>query len=251
MNKENEYMNNKDRLNTMILLAVSLFAIVWFWGSDFISVGDFTFPLSGKQFFENTMYLWDSDIGTGTSAARQVAFIMPYSILSWFFEVVGLNQQALERVFFYFWFSLSGVSAYYLCRFLKICPLGALGAALFYMTNFYAMSIIWHLASGLLIPAYAAFPLIAHLFIRLCRRGFKFKDACLLLVVWFLLGSYMYANPALVVVHFLPLFFFFLFSLNRQNYKRAFLSLIPLGALFLLGFPSARSLPACRGAGRG
>jgi hypothetical protein len=219
---------NKDKYSLLILLAVSCLPLTWFNGYGFISGGDFAFPLSGKQFLENTLYVWDSDIGTGTPALRQIAFLMPFSLLSWLFEVIGLNQQILERVLFYLWFSLSGISTYFLCRYLKITPLGSLGAGLFYMMNFYSMSVIWHIGgAGMIQPAYSAFPLILHLYMRMLSEGIRAKDLCLLLLGWFMLGSYMYANPAFLIVHSMPLFFYTVFHfIGSSKEKRGKMSLL-------------------------
>ena len=229
---------NKHRINILVILTVSLLALTWFNGYDFISVGDFAFSLSGKQFLNNTIYFWDPDIGTGYSAPRQMAFIMPYSLLSGLFELIGMNQQILERVLFYFWFSLSGISAYYLCSYVirksdKVGSFCALSGGLFYMMNFYSMSVIWHLASGLLVPAYSAFPLILLFFIKTSDKSFRLKNICLFLLVWFFLGSYMYANPALLAVHILPLIVYVLFSINRGNVRRTCFAIVSLSLVFV------------------
>lgn len=201
----------------LAFLVLGLLSLSWFQGAQFISVGDFAFPLDGGRFAANTRFIWDSDIGVGHLDARQLSFLWHYSLLAGWFDALGLGQAAYERFLFWIWFSFSGLSAYILARRVGSGPTGAMAGGLFYMMSFYALSIAWHLASGLLLPAYAYFPLIMALFMRACDTGFTPEAVAGLLLAWAALGFHMYANPALLVVHWTPPSLYLLYRMARPN----------------------------------
>ena len=222
----------------LIYFAFGFLAITWFNGHQYISIGDFAFPMDGGLFSSNIRHVWDSDIGIGRMDTRQLAFLLPYSLLAGGFHALGLGMDVFERVLFYVWFAGSGISAHLLCRQCGASRQGAFAGGFFYMTSFYALSIAWHLASGLILPAYAFFPLILALFMWVFDSGFRPVDTALLLVVWFLVcGSYMYANPAFLVVHWLPLGLYAVFGAwgrDRAFVIRRGLGFLATMSLFLL-----------------
>ncbi len=203
-----------------LILFLSLLSITWFRGNFIINAGDFGFPFSRIQFFRNTLYFWDDSISLGYLAPGQLAFLVPYTIYAALTEHIGLSLLFFEKSLFYLWFALSGLAMYYLCSALEFKRLAKLAASLFYMMNPYVLQIPWHLASGMLMPAYLMSPLILGLFVRSLNSPKGLRYIFILAVIWFAIGTYGYVNPALAVVHWFIVFSYLLYYCLINNKER-------------------------------
>ncbi len=207
-------------LDMGLILFLGLLSLTWFRGNFIIATGDFGFPLSRIQFFHNTLYFWDHTISLGYPAPGQLAFLMPYTLYAALTEHIGLSLLFFEKSLFYLWFALSGLAMYYLCSILGFKRIAKLAASFFYMMNPYVLQIPWHLASGMLMPAYVISPLILGLFIKSLNSAKGLKYIFILAIVWFVMGTYGYANPALAIVHWFIIFSYLLYYCLINNKER-------------------------------
>lgn len=198
-------------IDVLLILFLGSLSLTWFRGDFIINIGAFGFPFSRMQFFHNTLYFWDHSISMGYPAPGQLAFLMPYTLYAAFTEHIGLSLVFFEKSLFYLWFALSGLAMYYLCSVLEFKRIAKLAASFFYMMNPYVLQIPWHLASGMLMPAYLMSPLILGLFIKSLNSSKRLKYIFILAVVWFVIGTYGYANPAFAIVHWLIIFSYLLY----------------------------------------
>lgn len=203
-----------------LILFLGLLSLTWFRGNFIIDMGDFGFPFSRIQFFHNTLYFWDHSISMGYSAPGQLAFLVPYTLYAALTEHIGLSLLFFEKSLFYIWFVFSGLAMYYLCSVLGFKRIAKLSASFFFMMNPYVLQIPWHLASGMLMPAYAITPLILGLFIKSLNSPKGLKYIFILAVVWFVIGTYGYANPALAIVHWVIVFSYLLYYCLINNKDR-------------------------------
>ncbi|MDD5729654.1 MAG: alpha-(1-_3)-arabinofuranosyltransferase family protein [Candidatus Omnitrophica bacterium] len=234
-----EIENKKSWLDVFMILVLGLLALTWFRGEYIINIGDFCLPLSRSGFFQSNLFLWDHAVSMGYPAPGQMSFLAPYSSYGYLTELAGISLVIFEKSLFYVWFTLSGLSMYYLCRVLGFNRLTRISAALFYMMNPYSMELPWHLASGMLLPGYSMTPLLLGLFIRSLTSKKTYEYVFLLLLAWVVLGTYAYANPAILVIHWIILFSYLSYHLivNRKNsavLKQAFSVTAVLTCLWIL-----------------
>lgn len=186
------------------LLLLSALSLTWFKGDYVINIGDFCFPLGRKIYFTVSTFLWDHSISMGYPAAGQLGAIFPYSLLGYITEILGFSLVSFEKIIFFMWFSLSGIGMYAVCSISGFSRPARIFAALLYMMNPYSLMIPWHLASGLLIAGYSMTPLLVFLLMRMLASGRLF-DLVLMVIVWFVFGTYSYINPTVGVVHLIIL----------------------------------------------
>ena len=220
----------------LLIPIVGLLAITWFRGDFIINVGDFGFPLTRNLFFYKTLFFWDHSISMGYPAPGQLAFLIPYSLCAFLTEKIGISLVGFEKLLFYFWFTFSGLSMYYFCSVLKFKKITRLFASLFYMMNPYSLQILWHLASGMLLPGYIVTPIILGLFMKSLNPDKPIRYIIGLSIIWFFLGTYAYANPAVAVVHWVIVFsyLFYYLLINRRIRRFCKQAICKTAALLLL-----------------
>lgn len=204
------------------ILLLGLLSLTWFRGDGLISGGDFGLPLDRLKYLRLMFYSWDETFSTGIANPRQLASLIPYALWGGITEILGLSLIFFEKSLFYIWFAGAGLSMYYLCCVLGMRRIGKLSSALFYMFNPFSLIIIWRVSHGLIQMPYAFAPLVLGMFIKGLegRKGLKY--IFLANLVWVFTTASAYANPRMVIVHFLPIGFFFFWTLVFQKSERRF-----------------------------
>lgn len=217
--KLREFLKSKKLIEITIILLVGLIILKWFGGQFLINGGDFAFPLNHENFFTITSNVWDSYSSTGASSPRNVAALMPFSILLLIFGKLGFSIYFTEKLLFYFWFVSAGISTYILCSVLGINKYGRLFSSLFYMINPFSLIVIYHVAHGLLFPIYAFLPLLLALFIYGLKNNKNLIYIILINLLFLATITNNFVNPALFIVSMIPLFVYALYQI-ATNFKK-------------------------------
>lgn len=157
-----------DLLPVLSFVLLSVVAVTWFRGADYIDSGDLAWPLDGVRFLHISSYAWD-DYSLGYSAVRSLA-ALPFAVFYGLATHLGVSGPAFERMMFAIWFGCSGLSMYVLARVVRLSRHAAVAAGLFYALNTFALQVVWQVSHGLLMPFYAFLPLHVGLFVW-CYRG--------------------------------------------------------------------------------
>ena len=141
--------DNKKRIiiDVLIILAVGLISFNWFKGSFFYSYGDVIFPFSPITAFKDSFYIW-SGWFTGHEDVQILSYIPYYALLA-LWDWLRLPLYAIHQFVYYFLFTVSGLSVYYLILTIfkdERRHLMGLIAAFFYMFNSFTLIIVWGLS---------------------------------------------------------------------------------------------------------
>ena len=217
-----------------LIILLGLLPLTWFRGQNLISGGDFGMPLDWGKYRRVMGCTWDETISLGSPDFRQVALLIPYGLLGAGLESVGFSLVAIEKIFFVVWFAGAGLSFYYLTGVLGMRRLGRLAAALFYMFNPFSLVIIWRVSHGLIQMPYAFAPLVLGLYLGGLKGQKGARYLILANLLWLLATASAYANPRMIVVHWLPMAVYFVWELVLSKDRRKRLALGRYTASFLV-----------------
>lgn len=220
-------------VDILILLLLGFLSITWFKGNYLINSGDFGMPFDWVKYLKSMFSVWYENVSTGMPDYRNIAGLIPYALLGGSLQFSGFSLVFIEKLFFYFWFAGSGLSMYFLAWVLRMKRLGRMTSALFYMFNPFSLIIIWHISHALIQMPYAFAPLYLGLFIYGLNRRKGFSYIIFAVFLWLITTTAAYAWPAAVVIHWIPIFFYFLISLIFDRQNRIFTLKFSLKFLFV------------------
>jgi len=217
-------------IDYLLLCIIGLYVFRWFKGDFLYFGGDQIYPLNPNSNIYRIVYTWTSN-GQGGSSALYIAQWFFYCT-AYVFTKIGLSLAGAERLYYYLFYALNGLSMYYLAS--AVYPSNKDGkriaywiSALFYMFNPVLVGAIPQADF-----AYSVFPLILGLFIKSVNTRFKDKIRLAFLASLFMFGFFlMLVDYSL----FTLLFFSFLLYLcfNLKNLRNILLS---TGIFFLILF---------------
>ena len=224
----------------LLILIIGLISITWFRGNYLIKGGDSFVTLSPSFALKESSQVW-------APWATGVPF--PLNVLGFFFnlqmiflESLGISLVTQQKILYYVFFTIGGLGMYALFSTLvtgENKQIGSLGAALFYMMNPYALSVIWGRQTGAFLT-YGLMPVFLALFIKglFSKKGY-FEYLFSILTIWLLVPISM-SNPGFWLPIWMVLFsfLFFFVAINRDNktvilYALRFFGLLVLFWLFL------------------
>ena len=206
-------------IDIIFLLLLALLSLSWFRGNNLINGGDFGMPFDWVHFFKTMFSVWME--AYGNAAPRGVAQIFPYASFGALMQTLGFSLVFIEKVFFYFWFVGGGLSMYFLCSVLGMKRLGRLAASIFFMLNPFSLIVIWRVSHGAIQMPYSFTPLVLGLFIYGFKRKLGLKYIFLACLIWLLTTVSAYANPRMVIIHWLLIFFYFISVVIFQPKERS------------------------------
>jgi len=214
---------DRGMINDLLIIGlIGLLSISWFRGNYLIVADDFSMPLNRIRSFSANFYMWDSR-SLGSANPRILALTLPVWAYFAFSEIIGLSLISAEKILFYFVFTISGLSMYYLTttligyRTTKLRRLSGLVSGIFYMLNPYVAIIIIPIRTTSYM-IYALLPLILGMFAKGLneRRNLSFAIVTALIM---LLATSVYVDPSFIPLSFLPLFLYLIFFIltNRKG----------------------------------
>ena len=206
-------------IDIIIFLLLAVLSLSWFRGNNLINGGDFGMPFDWTHYFKTMFSVWME--AYGAAAPRGVAQIFPYATFGALMQTLGFSLVFIEKVFFYFWFVGSGLSMYFLCSVLGMKRLGRLAASFFFMLNPFSLIVIWRVSHGAIQMPYSFTPLVLGLFIYGFKKKLGLKYIFLACLIWLLTTVSAYANPRMVVIHWLLIFFYFISVILFQPQERS------------------------------
>ena len=207
---------------SFIIGLIGLLSLLWFKGDFLINAVDFSMPIDRIRSFNANFFIWDSR-SLGSANPRILALTFPLSAFFAISEVLGLTVVMTEKILFYFVFTVSGLSMYYLTTRLlgtksyTFRCLAGLFSGIFYMLNPYvAINILPVRQVSFMI--YALFPLILAFFIKGLHDKQTFKSA-IFFVFTLLLVTSVFVDPSFIPLTLFPLFVYLLYFLliNRSK----------------------------------
>ena len=236
----NFFKKNKSLVvDILIILILGILSLIWFRGNYLISGGDFGIPFDRLEYLRLMFSSWDETYSMGAANQRQIASLIPYALWGGITQILGLSLVFWEKSLFYIWFAGAGLSMYYLCSVLGMKRLGKLFASIFYMMNPFSLVIIWQVAHGFIQMPYAFAPLFLGFYI----NGLQKKKGLIYIIctcfILLLTTTSAYANPRSAIIHWVPIFFYFLVVLIFQPKERHFalkFTFLFLGVWILFNF---------------
>jgi hypothetical protein len=214
---------------------IGLLAFYWFRGNNLIAAGDFSMPLNRLRSFTANFYLWDSR-ALGASNPRILALTIPLWAYFAFSQYIGLSVISTEKILFYFLFTVSGLSMYYLTTTMlgkyKFKHLAGLISGLIYMLNPYVAIIIMPVRQ-ISFMIYALLPLVLGIFI----KGLNEKRQCKFAVIAafvMLLATSVFVDPSFVPLTFLPLLIYLIFFVLTNPRLKALFSAVRFTTIFIV-----------------
>lgn len=221
------YLKRKARENAdtivdlSVILVIGLVSVTWFRGDFIVKGGDSYFSLSPSfNAMISSRYVW-VPVSTGAPMPMNIVGL-PYYMVMMILQSAGLSLVSLEKIEFYFLFSVSGLAMYYLsltfgggkCR-RVVC----LTSSIFYMMNPFTLTVIWRRLTTLVF-AYSLLPLVLTLFVKgLEAKQHSSRYILLILLCWLVFPLSM-SNPGYVVAVWVALFTYLLFFVITNHVHR-------------------------------
>jgi len=219
---EIKYLLSKKLFFYILFFIISLQVIFWFHGNNLISNADFGFMNSPDSDNLKIFYRWDHSRGLGLSQDRNAATLVYTSLLT-IIQWITNNISSTEKILFFLWFFISGVSMFILIKFLIrkestneiIINIISFICALFYIMNAFLYNYRW--GNGFLMSMfiYSIGPLLIYFAIRIF--DVKNKTDKIKYFIYFLLANIWaipsYENPAnflsfyIILIPFLIIYF--------------------------------------------
>ena len=213
------------------IILLSAQVIFWFHGSNIISNADYSFFVSPHSDTVKLWYRWDSTRGLGVSQDRNTAAIIDSGLLSIIYFVTK-NISTTEKILFFLWFCLSGVSFFHLAKHLlskesnKTVLINAISfiGSLFYMMNPFLYNYRWGNAYLAAMYIYSIGPIILLIFMKIFETHNP-KEKNKLFVLFCIANIFAipsYQNPAYFLSFFslLAITIFFYISDFFKNFWR-------------------------------
>jgi len=214
------------KLPLLLILAVGLVPLRWFKNNLLIAGGDLPIPLdpAAGKFIGSFLYTWYPYLYGGEVNPHQFA-IFPWFGFWALLKSLGSSLLLINKLWFIFVFTLSGVSMYYLVSvvFKKANPVLLFVAPLFYMFNVYVVVMTPIVATPLL---YGALPLILGLYIKGLDERENSSRYAVLVALSSLLICAAIGNPPIYAILGIMLFTYYLFYLVTNPRKDVVFSLI-------------------------
>lgn len=205
-------------LDIGFILLLGLTPLLWFEPGSLLKALDFDLPLTWQRLHDNFFYMWDYQSGAGLPRnlhAPALMFFLPAALL----QKIGFSLETVQRIFFCFWFTLPGLSFYYLMSGLlrgqeRARRAGIWVAVSFYMYNLY-LEPIWLGFNMANLSAYVAVPLALGVLIRALEKQTEAFFAGLKVGIIFFFFSAMAQNPSIVLISAVPFVFLLFWHLFR------------------------------------
>lgn len=222
-------------VSLMVILLLGLLSVTWFRGDYLLTGTDFVFPPNRQEAFQQTFYLWDAR-SLGSANPRIVAWSVPQGLFLSLSDTMGLPLPDSQKIWFYFLFTFSGLSAFFLTVSIikgNYKYLAGLTSGLFYMFNpFIAIGIT---TFPFLWLTYASLPLKLGLYIKGIKEKRKLKYIIVMCLVWWITSSSQYVNPKYLILDLLPLLLYLVFHILVTKDKHEIVSSLKFtGMLFVL-----------------
>lgn len=204
----------------VLCLFLGLTPLLWFRPGCIIDGGDINFPLDPVRRLQERVFAWNDLYNGGIDISNDLASIPPVALTAFFYKLTG-SIIWTQKLYFVFWFLLQALAIYYLAAaiFSRRWFIARLTAILFYLYNFYQVT-VWSSINIALIIALIAVPLLLGLVIRRLRgrisaRGFILRLA-LVSIIWGCIGI----NPPVVLLTFFILGLYLAFyALSGRRYR--------------------------------
>lgn len=207
---KNIYVNilkNKNYRCILFLLLIGLLPLTWF-NDSLIGGDDPGVPLSAKITTVRHFYIWDYLVAPGILGLFNLKQL-PYDIIRLIIEMSGTSLIQNEMIFFYFWFTASGLSMFFLVKYIsKNNYIASIASALFYMFNplWFFFKLKWVMS----LFSYSLMPLLLLYFIIFLETP-RFKNGFYFSIVLSIIS--LSVNPAYLVVALIPIIFYFLYHI--------------------------------------
>lgn len=209
------------------LLVLCIFGVIgtitftWYHGSDYLWGIDANVPVNLKAFTYQYFYMWNDKAAPGFADPLKFPLLVPLGLLLQGWALLGLpfSGAAFQRSLLYILFVGAELGMYRLYRtmFPDLHQIGAIVAAVFYATNFFALLGEWA-PLAFIVFEYAFFPLVLATFIRRCKAG-RLRDAAIVALLWTLTLTPSYITVSLVLTDWgiVGLYVLFEILLNRSG----------------------------------
>ncbi len=231
----------KDTFYISVILLLGFLSITWFRGQYLVNPGDTNFSFNPPLDFYRSLFTWDHQQELGRLDSMAAAKIFPYNFLLSLLSFLGVSIYASQKILFYLVFTLSGLAAYFLIKYLfspnRYVKIGALLGANFYMMNSFLIQIRWGDGYYMALFTYMVFPLLILFWLK--GRETKNIKFSLFFNLIFLLALPSFTNAALIspIIIICVLDGLIQIFLNFKK-KKELISLFKFSGVFLLIFIS-------------
>jgi len=219
--------NRKILIDLSIIAFIGLISLFWFRGNYLVKTGDDFFPLDPVYVLSICPYVWLHLYSTGLVMDPFGISNLPFYAFLSGFNAISFSIVTLQKIFYYFTFTFSGISAYFLTTSLltENKRVAGLASALFYMMNPYSLSVVWAAHYTTLFFAYSSAPLFLALFIKgiMSKQPGRYAIYVGLLELLF---SPMFDDPSVasIILLWIPALFLFYYLIIQRKDKTRLLS---------------------------
>lgn len=151
------------------VIIVGFLPFLWFPSHWIVNGNDTSYPLHASAWAYGRLFAWSGVENGGTDQGSQVGGLL-WHALQYVFQSIVHDSSLAEKLFFSFWFSLSGLAMWAAVRAYTRNPFCSYIATALYMLNPYLMTgAMWENASAANVSLYAVFPILFFVFI-LCAE---------------------------------------------------------------------------------
>lgn len=205
-------MKRISRYSFLIIILVGFTPFLWFHGDLLINGTDIDFPIYSYERLLHRLQVWDFHFLGGTDRSNNIASL-PYVLVSTLFELIGFNNQYVEKLSFSAWMICVGLSMkFFLGQVLEDHKtlegnIAIIAGSVIYMVGFYNV-FLW-VRLQLSISTLIMVPLVLGILTAAYKKQEIYKYIPLLGAVIFMCGPTGLQPPILsiiipiVIVHFL------------------------------------------------
>lgn len=200
-----------NKLNLISIIFIVLFGLIsfsWFKGNSLFQTTDFTVLPKSLEHFKNLFFIWN-ELNGGIVDNRNIAIAIPQGIFFALSDLFGLSTITAGKLWFFYIFTLSGLSTYYLITTIikgKNNYIAGVFAAFFYMFNiFFAISLT---SFTYFLLTYASLPLKLGLYIKGITERKNIKYILIFCLIWLISSASQYVNPKYLIIDLIPIIFF-------------------------------------------
>lgn len=161
-------------IDIVIIALVALISFTWFADDLILAGGDSGFNYVPHNTIERYVTTWDASVSVGKGDAQSLTYLFPYQLTLLAAEHFGVPLFVIQRIQFYILLLVAGLGMYFFVRTIlsksQQARVPALFAALFYMFNPFALTIVWNVNLPFIV-FYSILPFYVGGFIRGIRDG--------------------------------------------------------------------------------
>jgi len=191
----------------LVIVLLGLIPLLWFKQGTLIGGVDFDMPLFPVEQFHLRKYTWNPVFLGGMDYSPRISGLFTFTAFQAGARALGLDLSIVQRLYFVFWYTLSGLSMYFMmCNLVRgrdaVSGVARMGAVILYMVNFYQLH-IWMIARKGELCGYIIVPASIGLIAAASEKRIRFRTLFFAATLVYFIGSGIGTNPPIIGIFFM------------------------------------------------